>query len=283
DEEVVEALYEALETRVLPLFWERGPDGLPHRWIDKMLAAGSGVARLFSSDRMLTEYLEEAYVPGAARRRDLKANNRERLKRLVEWKRRIEAGWSAVRFAGVAASPDPSALQPGERYEAAATLDLGALSPSDVRVELFEGPLEEDGTMESGYTVPLALVSTAGSRASFRGEHSRPAHAGIGWAVRARPHHPDPAEPNETVRGPSPRSGLAAAGGRPLRGGRAARAARACCPARHRCRGPSAWGTSGPRPCGSSTGRPRRGSRSGRSCRSGLRAPATRPTARRPR
>jgi starch phosphorylase len=198
DEEIIAALYEAIETRVLPLFHERGADGLPHRWIDKMLVSASLLGRMFSSDRMVTEYIEQAYVSGAARRRDLKADNRERLKRLVEWKRRLLSAWPNVRFGSVEAKPDPSTLRPGEPFEVQATLDLGSLDPADLRVELFEGPLEADGALESGYTVPLPLASREGSSASYGGTHSRPAHDGIGWAVRARPSHPDLASPNET-------------------------------------------------------------------------------------
>ena len=198
EEEVVPALYEALETQVLPLFYERGADGLPHRWIDKMLVSASLLGRMFSSDRMVTEYLEQAYVPGAARRRDLKADNRERLKRLVEWKRRLLSSWPNARFGGVETRPDPSGLAPGDRFEVEARLDLAGLDPEEVRVELFEGPLEADGTLESGYPVALSPAERAGASAVFRGAHSRPAHAGIGWAVRATPFHPDLAQPNET-------------------------------------------------------------------------------------
>lgn len=197
DEVVVAALYDALENRVLPLFTERGADGLPHRWIDKMLASCSLVSRMFSSERMVTEYLEQAYVPGAARRRDLEAGGRERLKRLVEWKRKVLEAWPGVRLGAVEAKPDPSLLLPGEPWLVEAALDLGSLAPEDVRVELFEGPLEADGTLESGYVVTLELASRGGSAALFRGAHSRPAHQGIGWAVRARPFHPDLAQPNQ--------------------------------------------------------------------------------------
>jgi starch phosphorylase len=198
DEEIVAALYETLERRVLPLFYERGADGLPHRWIDKMLVSASLLGRTFSSERMVTEYLEQAYVPGAARRRSLKAGDRERLKRLVEWKRRLLSVWPSARLLAVEAQPDPSALSTGERYEVEATLELAGLAPEEVCVELFEGPLEADGTLESGYAVPLRLASRNGSSALFRGAHSRPAHDSIGWAVRARPCHPDLAQPNET-------------------------------------------------------------------------------------
>jgi starch phosphorylase len=62
------ALYEALEERVAPLFRDRDEDGIPWRWIEKMVFSATRIARLFSSDRMVTEYLELCYLPAADRR-----------------------------------------------------------------------------------------------------------------------------------------------------------------------------------------------------------------------
>jgi starch phosphorylase len=68
DDEVAASLYEVLESQVLPLFLSRGEDGLPHGWIDKMVASASQIGRQFSSERMVTEYLELCYRPAAERR-----------------------------------------------------------------------------------------------------------------------------------------------------------------------------------------------------------------------
>jgi starch phosphorylase len=62
------ALYEALEERVAPLFHDRDENGIPWRWIEKMVFSATRIARLFSSDRMVTEYLELCYLPAADRR-----------------------------------------------------------------------------------------------------------------------------------------------------------------------------------------------------------------------
>jgi starch phosphorylase len=191
DEETASALYETLEKQVLPLFFRRDAQGLPQGWIDRMLAAISRVGRQFSAERMVREYLEQSYVPGAERRRALKEDDRERLRRLVAWKKRVESAWPEVRFRSVAARPEPSTLSPGGSFEVEATLELSSLEPSDVVVEFFEGPLEPDGTMESGYAVPLSPAGAEGTAFLFRGSHTRPAHDGIGWAVRARPVHAD--------------------------------------------------------------------------------------------
>jgi glycogen phosphorylase len=62
------ALYDALEEKVLPLFLERDESGIPRRWIEKMVFSATRIARMFSSDRMVTEYLELCYLPAAERR-----------------------------------------------------------------------------------------------------------------------------------------------------------------------------------------------------------------------
>ena len=67
-EAAADALYEALEQRVVPLFFERDEAGIPWRWIEKMVFSATRIARWFSSDRMVTQYLELCYLPAAERR-----------------------------------------------------------------------------------------------------------------------------------------------------------------------------------------------------------------------
>ncbi|HEY3170272.1 MAG TPA: alpha-glucan family phosphorylase [Thermoanaerobaculia bacterium] len=81
-EAAANALYETLEEQVVPLFFDRDENGVPWRWIEKMVFSATRLARLFSSDRMLTEYLELCYLPSAERR--LAATNGTRARQLVE-------------------------------------------------------------------------------------------------------------------------------------------------------------------------------------------------------
>ena len=63
-----EVLYRVLEEEVVPRFFERGDDGLPHRWIETMKASIESVVPRFSAHRMVRDYVLEAYLPAAARR-----------------------------------------------------------------------------------------------------------------------------------------------------------------------------------------------------------------------
>jgi starch phosphorylase len=58
-----EALYQLLEQEVVPAFYDRDAQGLPHRWIARVKQALVTITPRFSSRRMLREYVEHAYAP----------------------------------------------------------------------------------------------------------------------------------------------------------------------------------------------------------------------------
>lgn len=61
DAEDAEALYNALETEVVPAFYAKGENGLPTEWIRRMRSALETLTPQFSSDRMLRDYIEKIY------------------------------------------------------------------------------------------------------------------------------------------------------------------------------------------------------------------------------
>jgi starch phosphorylase len=60
-----QALYELLETRIVPRFYERTDRGLPTAWLDTMRASIASTIWRFSATRMLEEYTEQLYLPAA--------------------------------------------------------------------------------------------------------------------------------------------------------------------------------------------------------------------------
>jgi starch phosphorylase len=197
DEEIGRALYDVLEKRVLPMFFDRDASGVPQRWVDRMVVAASRLAREFSSDRMVSQYLEDCYVPGAFYRRAMKDGGREPLKRLVAWKERVRAAWPGVGFESVDVAPDPATLPPAAAFDVQARVRLGPLDASEVSVELFEGPLEDDGLLESGTATRLESVGREGEIGIFRLTHRKPQTENLGYTVRVRPTHRDLAHPND--------------------------------------------------------------------------------------
>ncbi len=65
DADEAEAIYEALEQRIVPCYYDRGPSGIPHAWIAVAKNAIKTVAPRFSARRMLIEYINRLYLPAA--------------------------------------------------------------------------------------------------------------------------------------------------------------------------------------------------------------------------
>jgi starch phosphorylase len=60
-----EGLYNSLEREVIPLFYERDFDGLPRAWISRMKRAIRTLGWRFNSNRMVTDYVRQCYLPAA--------------------------------------------------------------------------------------------------------------------------------------------------------------------------------------------------------------------------
>ena len=60
------ALYDVLENEVIPLYYDRGPDNVPHGWVMRMKHSVVSLAARFNADRMLRDYVRECYLPAAA-------------------------------------------------------------------------------------------------------------------------------------------------------------------------------------------------------------------------
>jgi starch phosphorylase len=63
-----DSLYRVLEEGIVPLYYDRGDDGLPHKWIARMRNAIRKSLWQFSTTRMLEEYVDRMYLPGEERR-----------------------------------------------------------------------------------------------------------------------------------------------------------------------------------------------------------------------
>jgi starch phosphorylase len=56
-----ESLYRVLEEEVVPIYYDRSDDDLPHRWIEMMKHAIATLVPAFNSDRMVMDYVTKIY------------------------------------------------------------------------------------------------------------------------------------------------------------------------------------------------------------------------------
>ena len=61
DERHADALFDLVENEVVPLFHDRGDDGVPHRWLQMVKASMRTNGPRFSATRMVKEYASRVY------------------------------------------------------------------------------------------------------------------------------------------------------------------------------------------------------------------------------
>ncbi len=185
------ALYDLLENDIVPLYYGRGADGLPHAWINRMKSSLKNLSPQFSTNRMIWEYTERSYIPAVEYHTRMTANGNERAKKLAAWKGFIASKWNDVRVENVEAKR-PGIQRVGEGFEIGADIRLGAIDPNDVSVEVYFGPLNSQREITEPMSQSMILES-AKQPGLYRYAAVVPCEqSGMhGYAVRLRPCHPD--------------------------------------------------------------------------------------------
>ncbi|ROQ06561.1 starch phosphorylase [Rathayibacter sp. PhB93] len=193
-----DALYELLESEVVPRYYERDHDGVPRRWVRSIRHTLATLSPELSAERMVRQYVEALYQPAAEAGREIAADHFEPAKELSAWKQRVRAGWPGVAVASVESGGIDAVPQRGDRLALRAGVRLGELSPEDVVVQVVSGTTAADGSLvdvrlhelevaeESGAVVPADAVG----RVPYAGEIVLDRSGSFGYTVRVVPRHP---------------------------------------------------------------------------------------------
>jgi starch phosphorylase len=195
DEIESSALYDLLEHEIVPLFYDRGRDGLPRGWIRMMKEAMKGICPVFNTNRMVAEYAERCYFPALSRGARLAANNQRGARDLTAWRKRVESEWPSLRVVEIRAE-NVSERAVGQTVTVSARVRLSALSPTDVQVQLYHGEVNSSGDLVDAESIPMALAEGGGDGTHwYRGEVPCLKTGHRGYTVRVLPSHPDLATP----------------------------------------------------------------------------------------
>lgn len=190
------SLFALLENRVVPLFYQRGVDGLPREWIAWMKNSMRHLTAGFSAIRMVKEYAERYYIPASAQYRRLIADDCRRARELAAWKQRVRRAWDQVSVESVIEDSDGYVAVGGD-LPLEATVALGVLTPGDVQVVVYHGSLRPDGTLAGGHHVVLSHVDQRDGLQIYRGAVPCPTSGFHGYQVAVLPYQEDVLVPHE--------------------------------------------------------------------------------------
>lgn len=184
------AMYDLLEKEVVPLFYDRGVDGIPRGWVSWMKASLFSLSPQFSTHRMVQEYAEYFYLPALSSWHRLTDDNLAAAVDLARWKETIHRQWHQVRIESVEAM-ERDEVSVGVRIPVNARVFVGDIPLDHIAIEAYFGVLDSRGSIVGGELVPLAPVQEIGKGLHlFSGEIECRFSGRHGFLVRAMPCHP---------------------------------------------------------------------------------------------
>ncbi|MEZ6058957.1 MAG: alpha-glucan family phosphorylase [Planctomycetaceae bacterium] len=181
--------YRQLEEHIVPEFYDRDPSGVPRKWLDRVRNSMSQLTPVFSSNRMVRDYVEQAYLPAAEAYERRAARDGALAVKIANWQRRLADTWPRIHFGDLRVSAGDGKLH----FEIHAY--LAELECDDVRVELYS-----DATGQADcIVVPCERTrSLPGSLNGFLYEATVPAdRPAEDYTPRIVPFHPDAFVPLE--------------------------------------------------------------------------------------
>ena len=162
------ALYDLLEREVVPQFYGRDAAGIPTAWLARMRESMASLTPQFSSNRAVRDYTQRYYLPAAQewlrRSGDSGQVKGEGGRQVLQWRQRLDSSWGQLRFDKLQVTTAAAGL------EFDAQVQLGALAPTDIAVQLYANGVDGAGPQVYDMTLqnPPATGGNSNGSSAYR-------------------------------------------------------------------------------------------------------------------
>ena len=172
-------IYATIETQIAPTYYDVDKNsGLSPVWVGYIKNTIARVACNFTTNRMLTDYCNQYYIPQAKRTVELSADGARLAREIAAWKQMMLVEWRNLK---IVSSKEPEAsyvLSQDNMLKSEVVLDLGRIKPEDIGVEVLFTTQDAKGEQHIQDVEELKLVSYENGIATFRTE-VLPEHTGM--------------------------------------------------------------------------------------------------------
>ena len=161
-------IYQILENDIAPVYYNADhTTGISHEWVGYIKNTIAQVACEFTTNRMLTDYMERFYEPQAVRAMKVKADDFQVAREIAAWKKHVRRNWDDVQ---VVSRTEPQAsydISEKNPLHSEIVLNLGDLLPEHVGVELVFAQTDIHGNLHIDQVNELQVVETQDGTARY--------------------------------------------------------------------------------------------------------------------
>ncbi len=162
-------IYTIIENEIAPIFYDRDKKGISAEWIEIIKNTVSQVAGNFTTNRMMSDYIEKYYIPLAQRYGKMIASDFAKAREMAFWKKRLRREWPHLEVISIS-KPDNTkeSLTLGKEFTAELVIAIGELTPEDLGVELISATQNEKGEFKIRASFEFEATSFDNGVATYR-------------------------------------------------------------------------------------------------------------------
>lgn len=162
-------IYRILENEIAPAYYDVDPEtGRSEKWISYIKNTIAQVASEFTTNRMLTDYCEQYYIPQCERYHSLEADDCAKARAISAWKDKVFANWDRISVVSHTKPESSYDLSSKNELTSEVVVSLGELSPEDIGVEMVFTADDSKGVPHIQEIAQYTLVDVFQGNARFR-------------------------------------------------------------------------------------------------------------------
>ena len=162
-------IYAKLENEIAPAYYDVDKKtGRSEKWIGYIKNVIAQVACNFTTNRMLTDYVNQYYTPQAKRAASLIANDYKLARQIADWKAFVEREWPSIEVVSYTNTESSYSVSQENYMHAEAVLNLGDLTPDDIGVEMLFCTTDSKGNLHILDKCEFEVVSFNDGVATYR-------------------------------------------------------------------------------------------------------------------
>lgn len=151
-----ESLYNTLENKIIPLYYQNTKQDVPEKWIEMMKNSIITTGGKYSTSRMVVDYINKMYMPLCNLYNKYYANI-ESVAEYTSWKEELYNSWDKIEIRQSNNLSDIT-IDAGNNINVQAQVKLPNINPDNIEVQVYYGKIKENGMVDNISIIPMQLV-----------------------------------------------------------------------------------------------------------------------------
>ena len=190
DEADSESLYQTLENKIIPAYYEKDENGISAKWMDIMKNSIMSNAGRYSTARMLIDYTNKFYIPLC----NLYNKYYKDLSTVGEfnsWKENLYSNWDNITIKQEKGNLDNITIDAGNRINVKCKVYLPNITEDSIEAQVYYGQISDEGVVDNIQVIPMKLINVDEDKKEYEYEATVELTTGgnYGYTFRVMPKH----------------------------------------------------------------------------------------------